>query len=250
MQFLKNKILVKMEDRKYLVNFSDEFKVLIKEAKHLEKIGYKISKTIINISLQEKEYYRYIDRLNMMLREYNESVNTLIEIEMKLLESQIHKLNRALEPGHESLNLSSLGIPDFIDTCLRAINEFRDVKKKVAKSAGMIEDIVKNIEEAVVLREYDFETPKESASLPSVMEFYNYFEEHMKKTVEELVDKYKVVGDNFLKNIEESILNTSTKNAKIMKEYYYYWERRVYNSLVKMIMRALLSFKNLISQPG
>ena len=84
---MKNKILVKMEDRKYLVNFSDEFKVLIKEAKHLEKIGYKISKTIINISLQEKEYYRYIDRLNMMLREYNESVNTLNEIEMKLLES-------------------------------------------------------------------------------------------------------------------------------------------------------------------
>ena len=59
------------------------------------------------------------------------------------------------------------------------------------------------------------------------MEFYSYFEDHMKKTVDELVEKYKLIGDNFLRNIEESILGTSTKNAKIMKEYYYYWERRV-----------------------
>lgn len=129
---------------------------------------------------------------------------------------------------------------------MRAINEFRDVKKKVAKSAGMIEDIVKSVEDAVVLREYDFESRKENIQLPSVMEFYNYFEEHMKKNIEELVEKYKLIGDNFLRNIEESILNSSTKNAKIMKDYYYYWERRVYNALVKMILRALLTFKNLI----
>jgi hypothetical protein len=51
MIFLKNKILEKQEENVYRINFSDEFKVLIKEAKQLEKMGYKISKTIINISL-------------------------------------------------------------------------------------------------------------------------------------------------------------------------------------------------------
>ena len=35
-----------------------------------------------------------------------------------------------------------------------------------------------------------------------------------------------------------------------MKEYYYYWERRVYNALFKMILRALVSFKGLICQPA
>lgn len=49
-------------------------------------MGYHILKTIINISLQEKEYYRYIDKLHIMLREYNEAVHTLSEIEKKLLE--------------------------------------------------------------------------------------------------------------------------------------------------------------------
>jgi len=51
MKNLKQKILKKSDKNVYSVNFSDEFKVLIKEAKHLEKMGYPISKTIINISL-------------------------------------------------------------------------------------------------------------------------------------------------------------------------------------------------------
>jgi dynein heavy chain len=75
-------------------------------------------------------------------------VHTLSEIEKKLLDEPIAKLNLALYPGHDSLNLSSLGIPDFIDNCMKAINEFRDIKKKVGKSAGMIEDIVRSVEDA------------------------------------------------------------------------------------------------------
>jgi hypothetical protein len=82
---LKEKILIKERDCVYRINFSESFKLLIKEAKHLEKIGYPISKTIINISLQEKEYLRYIDKLSMMLKEYRESVHTLSDIEKILL---------------------------------------------------------------------------------------------------------------------------------------------------------------------
>jgi len=52
-----------------------------------------------------------------MLKEYDEAVHSMNEIEKILLENPIKKLNHALEPGHESLNLSSLGIPDFIKNC-------------------------------------------------------------------------------------------------------------------------------------
>jgi len=66
-----------------------------------------------------------------MLDEYNEAVHSLTDVDRKLLENHIKKLNEKLEPGHFSLNLSSLGIPDFIDNCMKAINQFRDIKKKV-----------------------------------------------------------------------------------------------------------------------
>ena len=49
-----------------------------------------------------------------------------------------------------------MGINDFIDNCRGAIKSFTDIKKKVAKSLGMIEDIVRNIEEAVILKDFDF----------------------------------------------------------------------------------------------
>jgi hypothetical protein len=38
-----------------------------------------------------------------------------------------------------------LGINDFIESCRGAIKTFFDIKKKVAKSSGMIEDIVRSI---------------------------------------------------------------------------------------------------------
>ena len=135
-------------------------------------MNHNISKAIVNIALQEKEYYRYIDRLKTMLREYDEAVHSLNPIEKRLLESQIKILNKVIEQGHESKNLSSLGINDFIDNCQAAIHRFCDIKKKVAKSSGMIEDIVRNIEEAVILKDFDFEARKESPLSPT--EFSSY----------------------------------------------------------------------------
>ena len=68
MQFLKEKILVKVGENRCEINFRDEFRVLIQEAKQLEKMSHNISKAIVNIALQEKEYYMYIDKLKTMLR--------------------------------------------------------------------------------------------------------------------------------------------------------------------------------------
>lgn len=45
----------------------------------------------------------------------------------------------------------------------------------------------------------------------------------MNKTIGELSEKYKIIGDQFLKSIEEFVLGTSSKSSPIMKEYYYYW---------------------------
>lgn len=91
-----------------------------------------------------------------MLQDYNNTVNSLNDIDRILLQEQIRKLNKALEPGYDSQNLSSLGIPDFIDNCNKAINAFKDVKNKVFKLSQMIEDILKQIEETVILRKYEF----------------------------------------------------------------------------------------------
>jgi len=66
-KMLKQPILMKLgtdENRKYKVNFNPKLKVIIREAKFLDRIGKEIPNTIINIALQEKDYMRHIDKLN------------------------------------------------------------------------------------------------------------------------------------------------------------------------------------------
>ena len=139
MQFLKQKILECKKDNKgnkiFEVNFSDEFKILIKEAKHLEKMGKPISKTIVNISLQENTYYENIDDLNRMLKEYNDAVTNLSDIEKKLFENKINELNHKLKQQLDSCNLCSLGINSFIQNYTNEINTFKDLKRNISKSA-------------------------------------------------------------------------------------------------------------------
>lgn len=74
---LKKPILEKVgdgENRKYKVNFDPNLKVIIREAKFLDRIGKEIPNTIINIALQEKDYMRNIDKLNQLLRGYNSAL--------------------------------------------------------------------------------------------------------------------------------------------------------------------------------
>lgn len=83
-----------------------------------------------------------------MLREYHEAVETLTDVEKILFKSEINKLNMHLQPGYDSLNLSSLGIPNFIKKAQDAIGAFREIKKKVQGYSGTIEEFVQKIEEA------------------------------------------------------------------------------------------------------
>lgn len=153
---MKNSILAKNDEGEYYVNFLSEFKVLISEAKYLDRMVPKVSKRILNIALQETEYYRYVDKLNKMLREYYSTINSLKDVEKDLLKNQLYSLKEKLTPGTESYNLNSLGINDFILTCTNEIKRFQDKKNKVEEKTRNIEDIIKTVEKAKILRDFDF----------------------------------------------------------------------------------------------
>ena len=67
------------------MNFAPELKVIIREAKFLDRIGKDIPQTIINIALQEKDYMRHVDKLNQLLRGYNTALSNLKPVERGLL---------------------------------------------------------------------------------------------------------------------------------------------------------------------
>jgi dynein heavy chain len=48
-----------------------------------------------------------------------------------------------------------------------------------------------------------------------------------------------------LRSIEECTFKTNTQNKEEMRRYYYYWERRIFNAITKMIIRAMAANKAL-----
>lgn len=69
-----------------------------------------------------------------------------------------------------------------------------------------------------------------------VKEFCERIEREGTKSVNLLSRKYADIGPLITKT-EHLIMGTSTGKAQCMADYYKYWERKVLDSLIKMVLR-------------
>ena len=175
----------------YFVNFAPELRVTIREAKFLDRIGKAISPTITNIALQEKDYMRYIDKLQQLLRSYNNALSNLMTVERRLMANEIKKLKRFMDKGVENHNWFSLSIDQYIQECKVAIDSFNETKGIVVEYSKHIDMSVANIEGAEIIRKIDFER-KTPMDIP---DFTMYFDTYRKKVLAELVKDYQNIGD-------------------------------------------------------
>lgn len=130
-QYLKKSILASDAQGAYRVNFDPNLRVIIREAKFLDRIGKEIPHTIVNIALQEKDYMMHIDGLNKLLRSYNSALGDLRAVEKKLLFKDITKLQVKMNKGLENHNWFSLSITEYIEECNKEIEQFKDTKSRV-----------------------------------------------------------------------------------------------------------------------
>jgi len=202
----------------FRVNFDPKLKVIIREAKFLDRIGKKdIPDTIINIALQEKDYARHIDKLNQLLRSYDSVLMDLKPIEQSLLTNQIGTLNGIMRKGVENHNWFSLSIPEYIKECNNAIEKFKEVKTRVVGHSINLQKKIENIENAVLIKPIT-----QSMEVMELQEFSDYFELHRVKVVQDLVHDYEEIT-NFLKQIEQTAFETPNQDLGChpdMKKYY------------------------------
>jgi len=128
-KFLKWPILMKTgtdENRKYKVNFNPKLKVIIREAKFLDRIGKEIVLTFLNLESSSKAPS---DELSFSLKVA--SINVTVSFSM-------------------------LSIPEFIRECQDGIESFKETKGRVLQHANNIEKKVQNIENAVLVKTINF----------------------------------------------------------------------------------------------
>ena len=189
---------------------------------------------------------RHIDKLNQLLRAYNSALGDLRTGERNLLSKQISTLNRKMSKGLENHNWFSLSIGEFIKECQLAIESFKEVKGRVLQHARNIEKQVHTIENAVIIAPIDFKTTE----IMDITQFSEYFEKYRVNQITSLVKDYHNIGDIYLKTIEECTFKESSQGHKEMQMYYYYWERKIFNAINKMIIRALATNKALLGMNG
>jgi dynein heavy chain len=113
---------------------------------------------------------------------------------------------------------------------MRVIQHSKNIRKKV-----------QNIEDAVLIKTINFE----NTEIMGITEFAEYFDNHREKILAELVKDYQNIGDTYLRSIEECTFKSNSQNCEQMRQYYYYWERRIFNAITMMIIRAMAANKAL-----
>ena len=254
MMLLKRRILERDGAGRFVVGFRPEFRQLIAEARNLEKMGFSLGKSIMNITLQEKEYYKTVDRLRKVLQEYELEVEGLSDVEKDLLNAKVQALTDTLASAAESYNLQSLGIGDFIQDFRNQLKMFRELKNKVDEKKRMIEDIVRQISNTELISRETlrvfFDQELEGSDFMTLTRFSTLITEDVQNVSKELVDKYHKIGQTMLPQIEFVVTGETSGRCEKMRMYYFYWERRIYNALIEMITRGLLTFKSLINRKG
>ncbi|CAM9407606.1 unnamed protein product, partial [Ectocarpus sp. 12 AP-2014] len=69
----------------YGVNFATELHMIIRESKYLDRMGFQVPEAALNVALQEDKYHKYIQDMHLMLKNYDALVDSLTQVETRLL---------------------------------------------------------------------------------------------------------------------------------------------------------------------
>lgn len=206
------------------VNFRPELKDIIKETKYLDKLSLSVPEAALNVALQEEKYYHLVENLNTMIRSYKAVMDPLDSSERKLFAVHINELRRVMKPGFTRLNWNSLGIPEFIQRCNMEINKLSSLVNQTRKNSSNIGRAIDQIANAVLL----VEPPK--TEIIDAHEYFDLINRHRSTVLDTMVASYKSIGPLLMKT-ESLVANTNTGNSKMLKEYYGFWEKKVFAGL-------------------
>ena len=230
----------------YRVAFSSELKMIIRESKYLDKLGFHIPENALNVTLQESKYQGIVRSLSSKLAEYDKALASLKPIEKQLLKSHIDNLNATIKIGFYPLNWTSQRIPEYINDLEVAQSRFSNTVSQLQKNAAMIEDIIDKIANTLLVQGSDFKLSDDEIRPMDVSEFYERLETRRQARLDALVHEYKSIGESFLLKVEEFVATTNTGDSPVLDSYYHYWEKNIYNGIAKMILRSMSLFQGML----
>ncbi|XP_027024931.2 dynein axonemal heavy chain 10 isoform X2 [Tachysurus fulvidraco] len=226
--------------QRIVVNVGLELKEIISESRYFEQLGFSVPEQVRVVAVLQDKFLRHLNQLESLTDRYQSVMDHLKDAQFFLLAAQIQELKTAMSPGYKRLTLTSLGLSEFITKANQAISQFESLLNQIQKNEKDIEAKLQVIETANLFK---FPVSERAGELPGVKEFCELVEKQRARDVHWLSRKLSAICP-LLTKIECLTAQTSSSKAKHMAQYYSYWERRVFDTLTKMVLKNLQVFNS------
>ncbi|CAF3120771.1 unnamed protein product [Rotaria sp. Silwood2] len=102
---------------KYLINYDSNLKESLIECYYLEKLGFNLPESIIQIKLQYSNYEQLSNELCLMFEDYHLTIPSPDSVEVSLLQSYIDHIQIIIKPGTSRISFGEIGNLDYINDC-------------------------------------------------------------------------------------------------------------------------------------
>lgn len=116
---------------------------------------------------------------------------------------------------------------------------------QIKKNSKDIQAFLHDIENVNLYQQPDANA---DGSLVQCKEYFDYVESKRRHDLLELSKKYKLIGPLVTK-VEGLVFGTNTSKSPKMATYYAYWEKEIYNTIIKMITNNLTRFNEKLVHP-
>ena len=171
---------------------------------------------------------RHMIELENLAQSFNETCRMLCPLKRTILANHIERMNLVLQPGLTSVNWSSQCISAYVQKAKTAIDVFKSILCEIKKHSLSLDFIIDSIRKSSLVEKktcIEGTAPTlENTILEKGAEI-----ESKRKTMSSVVRKVQMV------------VKQSGGALLLAPDYYRYWEKRLYNALVEMTTRTLIT---------
>ncbi|KAJ0174233.1 hypothetical protein K1T71_010379 [Dendrolimus kikuchii] len=238
----------------FKTNFDKEIFLVMHEAELMEQLGFELPSNIRNVSMQKARLYYELEALEVVIKKYTDSTNSLSPSETHLMKKHLLDMERHILPGLTRITWTALGIKDYIKDITKGQNSLQAVYqqlKMVEKEIQFLIDQLELFDLFPLARPQNYIDP--DTCLPDETWLYScktYFvevENERLKRVAILSRIYERIGPILMK-LEYLILGSSTGKSPVMTAYYTYWEKKIFKCLVQFTLENLEQFQQMLSE--
>lgn len=245
-------LLQRCKDTGHLsTNFDPVLACFLRETKYLLLLGIDVPETALEIYLSSDKFRRWIGNLNIVSSVYNAVMKELLPVEKPLLRPFTEKFVEVVQEGIHNLNWCSEGIDDFITSCVKHVENLRNILNVMKDNVSTIRMIVNGWDVPMIERKskpvdkLEFERIARSAKITK----YSELRESSKRIRHLLHETMGILRcsevseewKQYVSYVSTFVLNGISKSVKTSLQYLH--QQMDFETIVLRCKRPLLEIK-------